>query len=185
MSTKLSKEKIEKIQELKKQGYSRYEISQGLGISWGTVNKYFGNELNFSEMKLTPKDVKNSNARIDNGSIYNVDPEISTAIFKLFREGKEPVDVICEGFKARDVDLLWNLYVTYKGQSPTMFKIYHERMQNMIFMMRQLVMNFKHIIYTIDSNDDLFICPNCHKYTHFSLTSEKRIVCTKCGKLVL
>ncbi len=76
----ISEKKLEKIAELKKQGYSTGKIAKEVGVSWDTVRNNLeqaGNEDNMNEKKT-------------------ISGETSSKMFKMFSEGKTPVEAVIE-----------------------------------------------------------------------------------------
>jgi len=104
MGVEIDKEIIRLINYLRKQGKSRNQVSEILGISWSTVNKYWEEKIKAGQFKKTEDKEYGTISREDYMKIYT-----------LLEGGKSKVDIVKETGVGDIIDSVFNQYCKDKG----------------------------------------------------------------------
>ena len=104
MGVEIDEEVIRLINYLRKQGKSRNQVSELLGISWSTVNKYWEEKIKAGQFK-----------KIEDKKYGTISREDYMKIYTLLEEGKSKVDIVKETGVGDIIDSVFNQYCKDKG----------------------------------------------------------------------
>ena len=98
----IQEKQLEKIEELSKQGYSKGKIAKELGVSWDTVRNHLEQSSNEDNMKEKT----------------TISGETSSKMFKMFSEGKTPVEAVIElGITPEEAGHNYDLFKKLESES--------------------------------------------------------------------
>lgn len=169
-------------EELNKGEKTVNEIAECFDVSWHTVDEIRKTEG--VERKRVEKAVERPTVR----NLENIDAETSSKIFELFDEYKSPIPLVKAGYNVATVNRLWNLYLSFKGVTPSQILDLEKipSLKKQVKSVRYVLLHIMNNICWISANapyqEDVILCPHCHKQCHLIKGSKGYWVCSKCGK---
>jgi len=153
----LSKDVIEKIRELRSQGYSYEKIAKTLKISKPTVIKYLKNQKN--------------NLRTTSQDISEVSIDVISKVFELFEKGIRPEKVVIK-LKLHP-DIVKSIFQKYMELKNLVF-------ENEIKKIREEIEKIKKMVESdpLSNLRNEFVCDSCGEKGYVAAN----IKCTKCGE---
>jgi len=150
----LSKDVIEKIRELRNQGYSYEKIAKTLKISKPTVIKYLKNQKN--------------NLETTSQNISEISIDVISKVFELFEKGIRPVRVVIQ-LKLHP-DIVKNLFQKYMELKGLIFDSEIKKMKEEI---KNTLINTP-----LRNLRERFVCSSCGEKGYVAV----KIKCTKCDE---
>jgi len=149
----LSKDIIEKIRELRNQGYSYEKIAKTLKISKPTVIKYCKNKEEINNQQTSSQ----------------ISTEIISKVFELFEKGVRPVKIVIQ-LKLHP-DVVKEIFQKYMELKGLVFEDEIKKIKGEIKKIREMVENDP-----ISNLRNEFVCPYCGEKGYVAVS----IKCTKC-----